>query len=1545
MTCLNWGRSVNTFNASSVHTSGGSSKTSSYPEYKVVVAITEGRGEARCEVGLAVININYPALILCQTSDTHSYINTLTKINVFNPVEVIVPKTFIETFAGNRLVDAVKKFFPHIKITTVARNTYNKNRGLERLQELCPPSLNSIILIVKHKYYALAAVAALLAHTCMSYHTYYASGTLKVDYEESEGYSFIDVATADRLELLTSSQPGQATKYSSLLGVLNKCFTKVGTRTLRSAILQPLYDVQLIEERLNCVTELVNNREMALSLQQVLQKVPNIDQLLSIALIIQDDVQNPSNRHLNYILLLNTIVDIVSPLKEILSKAKEHFFLSIAQFLSDKCFVDMKDMVRKMIHENVHPVSGSSGIHQKCFAIKPGINGLLDIIRTTYSERIDELKDYVKTLAEKYALPLTLGNNVAKGYHIILTLNKHQKSTIKISDLPSVFFQVKRLSGSFTMKTIHLENLSTRIEDILIDILRISNTMIYQILIDLKQYIHVLHRLCDVIAHLDMIQSLAEASVNYSYVRPKFSEHTEIVHAFHPLLDFLCPVKPVANSIVASKEHNVNIITGPSGSGKSIFIRQMMLLQVMAQIGCYVPAESATFRPADKMFSRIYLEDDMEFGVSSFVLEMKEIQYMLTAMTPNSLIIIDELGRSTSVEEGMSMAIAICEKIATFPAFLFITTHFSSLSNINDMYLNIKTWQMETIITGDSPSTTKLDYRYNLKPAPTSIDQYGVYMVRNVWSDEVVNFVEDTLQNITFNYQQIDERIRLKYDLEAKLRLLKKKGKLTRALLNKYLNEYQNELEKHNFTFVIESQCYVSNSTYSTSNNLTFPGCNELNNTDVAYTSQFTQNSIDTVHYQNLSKFLNENSQNLEVIIPEISLSCQDFGQKVVTESNNNIFIENKSTECSVDICNLEAFALPLLRDHTKTSTPQIKEVEAPQKTRISETPSKDDVFEETLIQSELEICSQLLSNCSSFDEGIINQDLEDNICCNGSMENDPNDDVSQQEKSLLSYKEKIFDEAIKRAASYEGITPRETEIIEEEFYKYRGQYEHHIIPNVIILMGTNDKSVSVNSNSDKSLYENFSNEVSEYNFTKFNEFNVEYNTDPKKFGKTTSSISANNNKSSIKEITNLITDTAGSSADNISPKEIRNNLSITEGLSMISRKRLLTNTEPSFVNKSNNSLVLSNKKRVKIESTLTSSKSKENQLSFEKMTVLITQDPNKVNGYTDLVASTPVSSKETMLKQNWRTNDMKIKQKGIKNKFVPPMKLTSKNIKEQFKEQDKKLLEISPNAFDYSRHLLNYVNRPSVKQVINQRPLVHAMKTVAGVQITSVETKSNKKRNMDIQKAWSNENFDITMFSDENAKLFEDFLSCKDNDIQMFNFKKTKVSLFASSGANNNVFEYYNKHREGAQSTVMSKDEGSLGFYMKPLYDVTNTNLFGNINVKRSNSSDIFGESSENLPSSANDHQLLNNMTTYPSYTSNVSINVEMAKHGNSLKKLSLEGVNTAPNDSQYVASKRYKNNIEGFHKIINNYLDDSVMNTKKKSIFEDTLDCDMSL
>ncbi|KAK9744775.1 MutS domain V [Popillia japonica] len=173
-----------------------------------------------------------------------------------------------------------------------------------------------------------------------------------------------------------------------------------------------------------------------------------------------------------------------------------------------------------------------------------------------------------------------------------------------------------------------------------------SSVMVYQILIKVRDHIGLMYKLCEDIAKLDMIQSLAQASSGIGYARPEFGDYLEITNSRHPLLDFLCSTEPTSNSIFATPDHNVHIITGPNGSGKSIFngsgksifIRQVLLLQVMAQVGCFIPAELATLRVCDRILARVYFDDNMDCGASSFILEIKEIQYFHTVMTANTLI-------------------------------------------------------------------------------------------------------------------------------------------------------------------------------------------------------------------------------------------------------------------------------------------------------------------------------------------------------------------------------------------------------------------------------------------------------------------------------------------------------------------------------------------------------------------------------------------------------------------------------------------------------------------------------------------------------------------------------------------------------------------------------------------------------------------------------------------------------------------------------------------------------------------------------------------
>ncbi|VEN52303.1 unnamed protein product [Callosobruchus maculatus] len=188
---------------------------------------------------------------------------------------------------------------------------------------------------------------------------------------------------------------------------------------------------------------------------------------------------------------------------------------------------------------------------------------------------------------------------------------------------------------------------------------------------------------------------------------------------------------------------------------------------------------------------------------------MKEMNYVMSTITANSLVIIDELCRSTAVEEGTALAIAIVEKLLQSSAFVYITTHYVLLTKLYDMYPSVKIWQMETVPIGDDPKTFKLHYKYSLLPGVTSVRQYGAYIVRNIWPDYVIKWVDERLAKINakpkkLNMCALDPKCRLKYTIESEFRRLKAKKQLTVSAINKLLIQYRNELSKLGFNINIQ---------------------------------------------------------------------------------------------------------------------------------------------------------------------------------------------------------------------------------------------------------------------------------------------------------------------------------------------------------------------------------------------------------------------------------------------------------------------------------------------------------------------------------------------------------------------------------------------------------------------------------------------------------------------------------------------------------------------------------------------------------------------
>lgn len=270
------------------------------------------------------------------------------------------------------------------------------------------------------------------------------------------------------------------------------------------------------------------------------------------------------------------------------------------------------------------------------------------------------------------------------------------------------------------------------------------NRLLGNLLQNIREYIGSMFQLNADVAELDLITSLAQVSSLQTYTRPLFGSKLELVESRHPIMDVFSLDGPIPNDVVisftsiyihmyrvpemstlrlpflfpfvlqnASIPRNLYVISGPNMSGKSTYLKQIVLLHIMAQIGCFVPAKKAMFRITDLIFCKIAIRDDIECNASTFALEvnsttsmsnafflialnnqffimqMKEAQYILRCVTARSLIILDELCKGTAIEEGASIAWAICEKLLNTTAFIFAATHFSYLTKLADLYYNV----------------------------------------------------------------------------------------------------------------------------------------------------------------------------------------------------------------------------------------------------------------------------------------------------------------------------------------------------------------------------------------------------------------------------------------------------------------------------------------------------------------------------------------------------------------------------------------------------------------------------------------------------------------------------------------------------------------------------------------------------------------------------------------------------------------------------------------------------------------------------------------
>uniref|UniRef100_A0A8D0QW42 DNA mismatch repair proteins mutS family domain-containing protein n=2 Tax=Sus scrofa TaxID=9823 RepID=A0A8D0QW42_PIG len=330
----------------------------------------------------------------------------------------------------------------------------------------------------------------------------------------------------------------------------------------------------------------------------------------------------------------------------------------------------------------------------------------------------------ISQLAEKYSLPLRTSFSSARGFFIQMTTD----CTALFNDkLPSEFIKISKVKNSYSFTSTDLIKMNERCQESLREIYHMTYMIVCKLLSEIYEHIHCLYKLSDTVSMLDMLLSFAHACTLSDYVRPEFTDTLAIKQGWHPILEKISVEKPVANNTYITEGSNFVIITGPNMSGKSTYLKQIALCQIMAQIGSYVPAEYSSFRIAEQIFTRISTDDDIETNSSTFMKEMKEIAYILHNANDKSLILIDELGRGTNTEEGIGICYAVCEYLLSLKAFTLFATHFLELCHIDVLYPNVENMYFEVQhVKNTSRNKEAILYTYKLSKGLTEEKNYGL---------------------------------------------------------------------------------------------------------------------------------------------------------------------------------------------------------------------------------------------------------------------------------------------------------------------------------------------------------------------------------------------------------------------------------------------------------------------------------------------------------------------------------------------------------------------------------------------------------------------------------------------------------------------------------------------------------------------------------------------------------------------------------------------------------------------------------------------------
>ena len=629
-----------------------------YRENNFLAAVHFGKGAC----GVAFLDISTGEFLTAEGSFDH--IDKL--LNNFAPKEVLFERGRRGMFEGN----FGSKFFTFelddwVFTETTAREKLLKHFEVKNLKGFG----------VEHLKNGIIASGAILQYLIMTQHTQIGHITSLARIEEDK-YVRLDKFTVRSLELMGSMNDGG----SSLLDVIDKTISPMGARLLKRWMVFPLKDVKPINGRLDVVEYFFRKPEFKGVIEEQLHLIGDLERIIS-----KVAVGRVSPRE---VVALKVALQAIEPIKEACMDADNASLNHIGGQL-DICR-SIRDRIEREINNDPPLLVNKGGV------IKSGVNAELDELRRIAYSGKDYLLQIQQRESELTGIPsLKIGYNNVFGYYIEVR-NVHKDK------VPQEWIRKQTLVNAERYITQELKEYEEKILGAEDKILVLETQLYAELVQSLSEFIPAIQTDANQIARLDCLLSFATAARENNYIRPVISddEVLEIHQGRHPVIEKQLPIgeKYVANDVMLdSSTQQIIIITGPNMAGKSALLRQTALITLMAQIGCFVPAESAHIGLVDKIFTRVGASDNISVGESTFMVEMNEAADILNNLSSRSLVLFDELGRGTSTYDGISIAWAIVEYIHEHPhakARTLFATHYHELNEMEKSFKRIKNYNV-----------------------------------------------------------------------------------------------------------------------------------------------------------------------------------------------------------------------------------------------------------------------------------------------------------------------------------------------------------------------------------------------------------------------------------------------------------------------------------------------------------------------------------------------------------------------------------------------------------------------------------------------------------------------------------------------------------------------------------------------------------------------------------------------------------------------------------------------------------------------------------